>query len=171
MASIPQLPTSGLVNRMEGVDISRLFDPDSDAETEPADRSDTNSPQDGAQAQIPDDDGLLNFSVTARKGSSSNASPMVFRTPMDRTTHQSEAEVSDWGSAISEVPPATNRELRRLANFNNPGLRETTSYGPGARRRINYANVNENELRQEDEAADERELDESENENEDDSNQ
>ena len=127
------------------MDISRLFDSDTETEpgvlSEPAtptpDNETTPDPGDGDDAQP--GDGVDNFSTTARKGSSSNASPMSYPSREPRNVpeamdplHPSYGDDDDDDSgkgASSSVPPATRRELQRLADFNQPGLSETSASG------------------------------------------
>ena len=160
--TLAALPRINLVNRGEARDISRLFD--SDAETEAARLSDPTSSADPDAALGADSDqdqheerDIHNFSTTARKGSSSNASPMKYqggrdRSPVHKDTPRpsdddtdGDAELDDSdeqgdAAATSEaaIPEATSRELRRLADHNNPGITEARTYGPRARRSIRY---------------------------------
>ena len=152
--TLDALPTIDLVNREEAIDISRLFD--SDVETEAARLSDPTSPPIPNDDRDPSEEGVHNFSTTARKGSSSNASLMLpgsrDRSPIHRDTPrpsdddepESNAKLDLSDDDLSDedrgaTSQATTRELRRLADHNNPGLTEArTKYGPRARRNIRY---------------------------------
>ena len=86
---------------------------------------------------------VRNFSTTARRGSSDNASTLRLerlqrdRSPINRDEErQSESDEDEDGDdpangnvSTPYVPyvGAVRRELRRLADHNNPGLEETTS--------------------------------------------
>ena len=129
------------------MEISRLFD--SDTETVARVVSDPSTPDPGVATtsglQRGSND-VNNFSTTARRGSSDNASPMRLsrlqrdRSPINREEErQSESDddensddPADGDASTPYVPyvAAVRRELRRLADHNNPGLEET----PSARR-------------------------------------
>ena len=105
------LPSRNMLSRVEQRDLSTLFD-DSDV-TEAADLTPTR--QEELEGAVGED--VRNFSTTARKGSSSNASPL--------------------GRPASRSAPGMSREVRNLGDHNTPGLRESKPEGR-RRTRQNY---------------------------------
>ena len=113
-----------MVNLVERLNISRLFD--SDADTEPGTLSDQKTSEQEAASTVfnPNDDdeqeeeGIRDFSTTARKGS-----------------HDDGGSLEEESSSL---PPRARRELQRLANYNNPGYSEESTSGKRVRKQVDH---------------------------------
>ena len=135
---LADLPERNMLSRVEPLDLSSLFS--SDTETVPAVWSPASSPNllPIPREQLAETEDVQNFSMTARKGSSSNASPMPLR-------GAEASSVGPFRSTPVELPTRTQRELRRLQSFNTPGLRETAILNARRTRRQLYANLDQDD--------------------------
>ena len=73
---------------------------------------------------------VANFSLQARKGSSSNASPLTSTPRIQKraTVAERESRILRQERELSPYPtPALSRELKRLQSHNKPGLMEEKS--------------------------------------------
>ena len=121
-----------MLSRIESDPADKSHDIDSDAETELAVWSPPESPIPSVpRDHLAEAEEVSNFSLTARKGSSSNASPLRL----------SGAAAPTFGNlhstpSIQRLPTRAQREIRRLQSHNAPGLRENEFPRTRTRRRV-----------------------------------